>query len=82
MTEWCVDTIDLDRCTHFSILSVWGLTVLMLCARQNDRHGRLECTVSLVTVSLVSHVRSPIFSTSYNSNKHIIRKLLISESQQ
>ena len=40
------------------------------------------CPVPLSTVSLVSHVRSPIFSTSYNSNKHIIRKLLISESQQ
>ena len=39
--------------------------------------GSLLRHVESSTVSLVSRVRSPIFSTSYNSNQHITRKLLI-----
>ena len=35
----------------------------------------------ITTVSLVRHIPLPIFSTSYNSNKRIIRKLLSMEFQ-
>ena len=48
------------------------------CQCHDDRrsYGEQSCRH---TVSLVSHVPSPIFSTSYNIVKHTIRNLLTSE---